>query len=112
MISYYPLIRCADYATIRMVMPKDHRNFPENYDEWLSLLREKIAYEQARGIEVQRVTVLPREFATYCAIREANDPEFGAPTLLTLMHFARDKAANFSPRLLSSGCVRGSLSEK
>ncbi len=43
-----------------------HRDFPETYEEWRHLQMKQIAELEAKGRIVNKVEIIPWEFAEYC----------------------------------------------
>jgi hypothetical protein len=55
----------ANYEEFKRLIP-DHTDFPDTYDEWVSLADKQITHMSKQGFVVTKVTVDADEFTQYC----------------------------------------------
>ncbi|MGE4049101.1 MAG: hypothetical protein AB7F35_29940 [Acetobacteraceae bacterium] len=64
-VAYQPRIDAADYKGFQRILSDA---LPGTYSTWLHVRREEALRSARCGLEVEDVSVCPRDFETYCAM--------------------------------------------
>jgi hypothetical protein len=60
--------RREDYAAIKALSPGEY-NLPDTFDEWNEIATKQVAEMESNGIVVEKVIIVPQEFAQWCKAR-------------------------------------------